>query len=52
MDRATQKRPSTEDNVMPAQENAVEIRGLTKNYGGVLALRGVEFTLNSGEVNA
>lgn len=32
--------------------NLLELRGLTKSYGGVRALRGVDFDLGAGEVHA
>src|SRR6202012_171068 len=32
--------------------NLLELRGLTKSYGGVRALRGVDFDLRPGEVHA
>ncbi|HEX3729065.1 MAG TPA: sugar ABC transporter ATP-binding protein [Opitutaceae bacterium] len=35
-----------------AAPNLLELRGLTKSYGGVRALRGVDFDLKAGEVHA
>jgi ribose transport system ATP-binding protein len=38
--------------VMPAGSVIVDVTGVTKSYGGVHALRGVDFQLRAGEVHA
>ena len=38
----------------PARENtaAIEVRGLTKSYGGVHAVRGIDLTVERGQIFA
>jgi ABC-2 type transport system ATP-binding protein len=42
--------PAQEEVAMPAQEMAVEVEGLTKTFGSVHALRGLNLTVPTGQV--
>jgi ABC-2 type transport system ATP-binding protein len=42
--------PEQEETAMPAQEMAVEVEGLTKTFGSVHALRGLNLTVPTGQV--
>ena len=39
-----------DENAVPATEMAVEVQGLTKTFGGVHALRGLDLTVPTGQV--
>ncbi len=42
--------PAQEEIATPAQEMAVEVEGLTKTFGSVHALRGLDLTVPTGQV--
>jgi ABC-2 type transport system ATP-binding protein len=41
---------SSTNNIKPSQELAIQIRGLTKSYGKVRALRGIDLEVSRGEI--
>src|SRR5262249_12562766 len=42
---------SSSEAAMPQQSRILELHGITKSFGGVAALRGVDFTLSAGEIH-